>query len=326
MLMNRRSFAFAALPALVAGGLLLFADQAQAQRFRNFVGGVGTGWYGGYSPSYGGYGWGNAYSPTYGWGNSYSPLYGRNYYSGMYNTYPSNWDYSWNYPSGSFYSGMTPGGNYYGYQPSYYYSGMNTADFNNYAGMNNMQGGYTSFYSNDQVNHPDVPDTAALINMRVHPDAKIWFSGDETKSQGGFRQYVTPALDTGRTYYYEIRARWNENGRDIDRTRRVLVHAGDRTNVDFMRDMTAVDEMSPEHPRQRENVRPGDRTTPTTERRFYEEDRNAPAPPATNQTNNSQSAPVDNARPRTTTDVTPATPGGTSGSNPPASNPSRPPR
>src|SRR5262249_39965687 len=69
-----------------------------------------------------------------------------------------------------------------------------------------------------------------------------------------------------------IRARWNENGRDVDRTHRVLVHAGDRINVDFMRDMTNVDEMTPEHLRQRENVRPAEGTR--SERRNYEEDRN----------------------------------------------------
>jgi uncharacterized protein (TIGR03000 family) len=297
------------LAALLAAGLFLFAGQAQAQRFfGRGIGlglGIGSPYYGGYglgaSPWYGGYGWNNAYN--YGLGNTYSP-WGSRYYSGAYNTYyPSNWNYSWNYPSGTYYGGTTSG-NYYGTAPTYDTSGLNAA----YDNGINMQRGYTSFYSNDQRQRERIPETAALINMRLHPDAKVWFFGDETKSQGSMRQYVTPSLDTGKVFFYEIRARWNENGRDVDRTHRVLVHAGDQINVDFMRDMTNVDEMTPEHLRQRENVRPAESTTPRSERRFYEEDRNSERvnPPSDNTT-----------RPRNDTGTTPANPGGTSGSQKP---------
>lgn len=264
--MSRRWFAFAALPALVAAGLLLFADQAQAQRWGRGLG-IGVG-----NPYYGGYGWGSNYS---GWGNTYSPWYGSRYYSGAYNTYyPSTWDYSWSYPSTTIYSGNM-------YDNSY--PRMASADYDNM----NMQGGYTSFYLNDQGQRERVPETAALINMRLHPNAKVWFFNDETKSQGAFRQYVTPALDGGKDFFYEIRARWNEGGRDVDRTRRVLVRAGDCINVDFMRDMTNVDEMTPEHLRQRENVRPAEGTR--SERRNYEEDRNREL----------VNPPTDHTRPRT---------------------------
>src|SRR5205823_1643801 len=121
--MSRRWFTFAALPALVAAGMLLVADQAQAQRFGRGMGFGNTPGYGmsfgSGNPYYGGYGWGNAYSPSYGgygwnnnaynsgWGNAYTPGYGSRYYSGMYNTYPSTWDYSWNNPSGTYYGGTT---------------------------------------------------------------------------------------------------------------------------------------------------------------------------------------------------------------------------
>lgn len=336
--MHRRSFALAALPAL-AVGLFLFAEPAQAQRW-GFGRGMGFGLGVGYgSPYYGGYGWGSRYGWN-GWNGAYSPWYGYNtgywgnrYYTRGYNTYyPSNWDYSWNYPSGTFYDGGTLPSNYYGFAPTYNYSGMNTADFGT------MPGGYTSFYSADQRRREDIPETAALINVRLHPNAEVWFSGEKTHSTGAFRQYVTPALDGNKLFYYEVRARWNENGRDVDRTRRVLVHAGDRINIDFAPDMTAVDEMIPEHLQ-------NDRRDRATERRFYEEGRNnnlerndlnpdrVPPPPpdqndrSLNRTNNSQAAPADNARPRTDTNVTPATPSNTTNTeNKSGANSNRPPR
>ncbi len=240
------------VPAVALASLMFVAQAASARSW----GGFGTGYYGtgfGYAPGYnyyGGYG-----SPYYGGYNNWYSGYGTTYNPGSYNGwnsyyYPSNYNNTWGnswYPNTGSYTWNNLGSpnnywNYYGHEPNYFYSGVNT-----YNGSNMQPNQTTSFYSADHMmNNPNVPETAALISVRVPPDAKIWFSDHETKEQGHFRQFVTPALEKG-VFYYNLRARWNENGRDFDRSQKVLVRPGDRINVDFMRDMISVDEMTPYH-------------------------------------------------------------------------------
>jgi uncharacterized protein (TIGR03000 family) len=48
------------------------------------------------------------------------------------------------------------------------------------------------------------------------------------------RHFVSPSLQAGRTFTYEIRARWTDaSGRSVDRTKQVEVKAGARIGVDF---------------------------------------------------------------------------------------------
>jgi uncharacterized protein (TIGR03000 family) len=51
--------------------------------------------------------------------------------------------------------------------------------------------------------------------------------------KGTLRQFVTPPVDPGRVYSYQIRARWQQNGQVMDQTKIVQFHAGDRLTVDF---------------------------------------------------------------------------------------------
>jgi uncharacterized protein (TIGR03000 family) len=232
------------LPAVALAALMIVAQPASAQRFGGF--GLGTGW---------GHGWG--YAPTYNYGyspyySSYSP-YGYSNWSG-YNTsyYPgwNNWNTGWNnsyyYPSTYTYSNWgypnSYSNYYYGHEPNYYFSGVNT-----YNTSNMMPNQTVSFYSADHMfQHQNVPQTAALITVRVPPHAQIWFSDHKTNEQGHMRQFVTPSLDKDNLFYYMLRASWDEgNGRKIDRSQKVLVRAGDRINVDFNRDIVTVDEMTP---------------------------------------------------------------------------------
>ncbi len=77
---------------------------------------------------------------------------------------------------------------------------------------------------------------SALIDIRVPPDAQITFDGDRTAQTGPNRLFSSPPLDRGQAYHYTVKARWTENGRQVDRTRRVEVRAGQRTTVDFTQD------------------------------------------------------------------------------------------
>jgi uncharacterized protein (TIGR03000 family) len=77
-------------------------------------------------------------------------------------------------------------------------------------------------------------ENATMIAVRVPADAEIWFDGKKTSQTGPVRYFETPPLEPGREYSYEIRARWNENGRQVERTRHVTVHPGDRLALNFV--------------------------------------------------------------------------------------------
>jgi uncharacterized protein (TIGR03000 family) len=68
----------------------------------------------------------------------------------------------------------------------------------------------------------------------VPADAQLWVGDSPTDQGGAERLFVTPPLEGGRNLSYEIRARWKEQGRDVERTRTVPVFPGDRVTVDFL--------------------------------------------------------------------------------------------
>jgi uncharacterized protein (TIGR02246 family) len=74
----------------------------------------------------------------------------------------------------------------------------------------------------------------AIITIAVPPDAEIFFDGTATAQRGSERRFVSPPLQLGRKYDYEIRARWTENGKAMQQTRKVSVTGGDTVRVDFL--------------------------------------------------------------------------------------------
>lgn len=77
----------------------------------------------------------------------------------------------------------------------------------------------------------------ATVDVRVPADAEVWFGGYRTNLTGPTRGFTTPPLEKGKTFAYEIRARWTENGKPVEQTRRVLVQAGANARVDFLSPM-----------------------------------------------------------------------------------------
>jgi uncharacterized protein (TIGR03000 family) len=69
--------------------------------------------------------------------------------------------------------------------------------------------------------------------VRLPANAELWFDGSATTSTGLLRAFESPALAPGRRYTYTIRARWQEEGREIMQSRQVLVTAGARVRADF---------------------------------------------------------------------------------------------
>jgi uncharacterized protein (TIGR03000 family) len=156
-------------------------------------------------------------------------LYGR----GFYGSYPG------------FYSG---GGGYYSSPYAYGYPSADYApDYGYGYGATTPLPPLTvesrsSFYPSDAagaetppVPAPDAGDGGAAIVVRVPADADVWFDGNPTKQRGEERVFASPPLTPGREYKYDIRARWTEDGRPVERTRRVAVRANEQTAVDFTR-------------------------------------------------------------------------------------------
>jgi uncharacterized protein (TIGR03000 family) len=78
------------------------------------------------------------------------------------------------------------------------------------------------------------PDpNAATVIVHVPAGAEIWFEGAKTGQRGATRTFVSPPLAPGKGFTYDLRARWKEDGKEIDRNRAVRVHAGETVEVTF---------------------------------------------------------------------------------------------
>jgi uncharacterized protein (TIGR03000 family) len=76
-------------------------------------------------------------------------------------------------------------------------------------------------------------DRTVRINVNGPANAEIWFDDARTIQKGAYRQFISPPLAPGQDYSYDIKAKWRENGEDVTRTRRIVVHAGDVVNLTF---------------------------------------------------------------------------------------------
>jgi uncharacterized protein (TIGR03000 family) len=169
----------------------------------------GSGGYsrGGYDQHrYGGYG---------GYGQGYYGGYGRGYYGSGFGLYIGP-GYRYGYP---YYGG------YYYNQPSYSY--VEPA-------YNYVQPSYGYVQPSIPTPADDQDPNAAMLEVRVPENAQLWFAGAKTSQTGAVRHFVSPSLPAGRTFTYEVRARWTDaSGSSVDRTKQVEVRAGARVGVDF---------------------------------------------------------------------------------------------
>ena len=158
------------------------------------------GWGGGYGyGGYGGYGWGG-----YGWGG--------------YGVYPRLWGWGGYYPNRGYYYGGYPyyGDNYYG---------------------DNYSSAPSYGYSAPSMTTSRIPQNAVLLRVQVPENAQVFLDDQKTSQTGPVREFVTPPLNPGQPFSYDVKARWTENGQEVVRDKRVTFHAGDRLTVD----MTAPD-------------------------------------------------------------------------------------
>jgi len=184
--------------------------------FNNGYGGYRGIGYGGYG--YPGYGYGYGTGLGYGWqGNSLG--YGATPYYGGYGYAPGYYGSGYNYPNYAYSPGGTAVTNAT-YNPGYYNGNANNASTSS----------YQSFYP--QVGQQGLGNSAE-VNVRVPASAELWFDNHKTRQTGLVRQFITPPLEQGKSFTYNLRARWTENGAPMDQTRTVEVQAGRQASVDF---------------------------------------------------------------------------------------------
>jgi uncharacterized protein (TIGR03000 family) len=239
--------------ALVAVALVLAdAGTSQAQRLFGRNGWMGNGW--------GGWGWGGnsawtGYTPAYGLGYNYSGYWPNTFAYGNYGTWPNTYGYNaYNYGMSPYYYGTSPyyNGTTYTYNAPTYTGSAYVYGTPTYTGGTTlyspssyalMPQNYMSFYPpNFPQGSPAVGSTGfgttansnqALVEVRVPANAQVWFDGDPTQQRGTDRMFVSPPLQSGKRYHYDVKAQWNENGRTVDKTRTVHVEPGAHVTVDF---------------------------------------------------------------------------------------------
>jgi uncharacterized protein (TIGR03000 family) len=169
-------------------------------------------------------------------GRGFSPFF---YYPGAFGYglggYPGVLG-AWNYPGyglggyPSYYGGYSYWNSYtpqYAspmYYGTYYYRSAPSALMNT----------YTFTYSSRSGSARRSGDTTAHFEVRVpRSDAEVWFEGVKRPEQGTVRTFDSPSVTPGTRYVYRVRARWREDGREVERTKDVYFRAGDRVRVDF---------------------------------------------------------------------------------------------
>jgi uncharacterized protein (TIGR03000 family) len=76
---------------------------------------------------------------------------------------------------------------------------------------------------------------AVTIDVRVPANAEIWFEGQKTSQMGSFRRFISPPLEPGKEYTYEIRASWTEEkGPPQEQKRQINVRAGERQTLNLL--------------------------------------------------------------------------------------------
>jgi uncharacterized protein (TIGR03000 family) len=86
-----------------------------------------------------------------------------------------------------------------------------------------------------------VPNAApARLTVELPEDAQLYVDGNLTKGTGITRNFHTPDLSNGSTYYYDLKAVVVVEGKTISEEKRVLVRSGEAVNDSFGKLIAAV--------------------------------------------------------------------------------------
>lgn len=178
-------------------------------------GGYGLGW-GNYGLGWGGYGLGGYGLGWNGWGG-----YGSGW--GGWGGNGLGWG-GWGYG----YGGYPWGG--YGYSPMVSSWGWGVPAFS--AGAFYNPGLSRSLYYNPAMNSGmSNSGREATLIVHVPPQASLTIDDYPTLSRADRRVFITPPLDTNKTYTYTLRGELNRDGRFVRETKTVEVKGGELTEV-----------------------------------------------------------------------------------------------
>jgi uncharacterized protein (TIGR03000 family) len=217
--MIRRLLSNIGVSALVTAVLLFLSPLSQAQRSGGHSGGGHSGGGHGGGAHAGGHG-------GYHGGGDHHGGYDGGYYHHhhFYGGYPYGYGYFW----GGYYPGYYYDQGYYDYyQPQIY------GYYPQYAG--DYQSLYDPPASSEAAEFGSWDRANERVMARVivpATDAQLWIEGEKTSSDGDMRTFVSPPLEAGK-YSYTFQARWSQDGKTTEQTRKVSVHPGDRITVDF---------------------------------------------------------------------------------------------
>jgi len=78
-----------------------------------------------------------------------------------------------------------------------------------------------------------VTSTQAKLVVDMPADAKLFVDDQLMKSTAARREFKTPVLETGATYYYILRAEMVVDGQTRTQTKQVILRAGDVIQTSF---------------------------------------------------------------------------------------------
>jgi uncharacterized protein (TIGR03000 family) len=76
-----------------------------------------------------------------------------------------------------------------------------------------------------------IHNAPAVVTVRLPRDAELLISNQATTQKGEVRAFVTPPLPGGKDLYYDLIARWKENGKAMESKRRVVITSGARVEI-----------------------------------------------------------------------------------------------
>jgi uncharacterized protein (TIGR03000 family) len=85
----------------------------------------------------------------------------------------------------------------------------------------------------ERVPAPKKMKAGAYLNVTLPADAILTIDGHKTKSTSEFRTFVTPPLEPGWNYQYQLRAEIDRDGQHRVLTQKVTVRPGEDTRVDM---------------------------------------------------------------------------------------------
>jgi uncharacterized protein (TIGR03000 family) len=159
----------------------------------------------------------------------------------FYNFYPYYGQSVNGSPYYSYNNGNYPTGSFYGYTGSY--SDSYPGDAYSEVPLENSSNGYVPSGGlplqypppSDSEPNPAAAPTAtpADVTVNVPASAEVWFDGRKMTSTGSVRNYQTPPLSPNQRYSYNVKARWEENGREVVQNQVISFAPGNHTAVTF---------------------------------------------------------------------------------------------